>query len=135
MSKYFVDTSAYFALLNARDASHVAAVTIFRRLAHERAELYTSNFVLAETHRLLVNRTSRQLAFAFLHELEAGSTHLVWGSVGDEQRARAILGTYVDKDFSYVDAVSFAMMERLHITQAFSFDDHFAQYGFLLLHP
>jgi predicted nucleic acid-binding protein len=26
-------------------------------------------------------------------------------------------------------------MERLHITQAVSFDDHFAQYGFLVLQP
>ena len=135
MSKFFVDTSACFALLNARDTSHVAAMTIFRRLAQERAELYTSNFVLAETHGRLVNSTSRQLAIAFLHELDTGSTHLVRASVGDEQRARAILGAYVDKDFSYVDAVSFGMVERLHITQAVSFDDHFAQYGFLLLQP
>ena len=33
------------------------------------------------------------------------------------------------KDFSYVDATSFAVMERLGITDAFSFDEHFEQYS------
>jgi len=32
-----------------------------------------------------------------------------------------------------VDAISFATMERFHVTQAFAFDHHFVQYGFSLL--
>ena len=42
---------------------------------------------------------------------------------------------YQDKDFSLTDAISFAVMERLQITQAFTFDRHFAQYGFTLVQP
>ena len=37
------------------------------------------------------------------------------------------------KDFSYVDASSFAIRERLSISTAFSFDSHFRQFGFYLL--
>jgi predicted nucleic acid-binding protein len=33
------------------------------------------------------------------------------------------------------DAISFAVMERLHITRVFAFDRHFAQYGFTVLVP
>ena len=47
----------------------------------------------------------------------------------DEVRARDILRRYDDKSFSYVDATSFSLMERLGIRQAFSFDPHFEQYG------
>ena len=52
----------------------------------------------------------------------------------DEQRARDIVYKYEDKDFSLVDATSFTIMERLGIDQAFSFDHHFEQFGFVTLH-
>lgn len=50
----------------------------------------------------------------------------------DETRARAILRPHQDKDYSLVDAISFAVMERLHLRQAWTYDHHFGQYGFAL---
>lgn len=47
----------------------------------------------------------------------------------DEKEARRILGKYVDKDFSYTDATTFALMARLSFDLAFTYDWHFAQYG------
>jgi len=47
----------------------------------------------------------------------------------DEERAVAIIEGYADKAFSYTDAASFAVMRRLGIETAFSFDRHFAQFG------
>lgn len=43
--------------------------------------------------------------------------------------------SYTDKDFSFADAISFVVMERLGITRAFTFDRHFEQYGFTVLTP
>ena len=48
----------------------------------------------------------------------------------DESRATAILARYTDKTFSYTDATSFAVMERLGLKAAFAVDPHFHQYGF-----
>ena len=53
----------------------------------------------------------------------------------DEQRARQIIVAYTDKDFTFTDATSFAVMERLRIGHAFTFDDDFRQYGFTTLTP
>jgi predicted nucleic acid-binding protein len=42
---------------------------------------------------------------------------------------------YGDKDFSFTDAISFGVMERLGIHVAFTFDRHFRQYGFIPATP
>ncbi len=48
----------------------------------------------------------------------------------DERHARRILDQHDDKTYSYTDATSFAVMERLGLTDVFTFDRHFTQYGF-----
>jgi predicted nucleic acid-binding protein len=52
----------------------------------------------------------------------------------DEAAARSIIYRYADKDFSLTDAISFAIMARLGLSQAFTFDKHFEQYGWRVLH-
>jgi|RhiMethySRZTD1v2_1073278.scaffolds.fasta_scaffold1081974_1 predicted nucleic acid-binding protein len=52
-----------------------------------------------------------------------------------ERRARAIITQYQDKSFSYTDAASFAVMERLGISRVFTFDRNFAPYGLTPLTP
>src|SRR5919199_1503505 len=128
-----IDTSAYFALLDADDANHQQARTISARLIAEGWRLLTTSFVLTETHALLVNRLSQQIATRFLRDMEHSPTTLVWVTPRDVQRARAIIYQYTDKDFSLTDAASFAVMERLRIPAAFTFDRHFAQYGLTVL--
>ena len=59
-----------------------------------------------------------------------GSLTVIRLTAADEAAGRQIILHYNDKDFSYVDASSFAVMNRLDIQTAFSFDRHFEQYGF-----
>src|SRR5919109_5212056 len=103
----FVDTSAYFALLDADDANHVQALTIRDRLIAERWRLFTTSFVLAETHALLLNRLSQQIATRVLRDMEQSPTTLIWVTPRDVHRAKAIVYQYDDKDFSLTDAASF----------------------------
>lgn len=109
------------------------ALAIQNRLIVERWRLFTTSFVLAETHALLLNRLSQHIATAFLRNLEQGTTTLVWVTRADVQHANAIIYQYDDKDFSLTDATSFAVMEPLRISYAFIFDHHFTQYGLTVL--
>jgi len=131
--RVFVDTSAFFALLDERDASHAAAVSILARLAAEPSQLLTTNLILAECHALILARLGRRPALRFLDDVRESSTNVIRGSVADEQSAVAILRRYDDKDFSFTDASCFAVIERLKLTAAFSFDRNFAQYGLTVL--
>lgn len=132
MRQLFVDTSAYFALTDSRDENHEAAVHFIHQLIRERAELITTNYIVAETHTLLLNRIGYTIARQVIEELYKSQTRIYRVREAEERKAFEIIKTYTDKEFSLVDAISFATMERFHLTQAFAFDHHFAQYGFSL---
>jgi len=130
----FVDSGAFYALSDPKDVNHVAARTIAARLTQERWRSFTTNFVVAETHALVLGRRGRAAAARVLDEIDTGTTRaIIRAEEADERRARAIIRQYADKDFSLTDAISLAVMARLGIGHAFAFDRHFAQYGIALL--
>ncbi|MBA2277077.1 MAG: PIN domain-containing protein [Chloroflexia bacterium] len=128
-----MDTSAFFAAANPRDVSHGAARSIQTMLVLSQQQVITSNFVLAETHGLILSRINAERARRVLREIILGTVVIERITEEDERRAFAIVTQYVDKDFSFIDATSFAVMERLGIDTAFAFDRHFSQYGFRTL--
>lgn len=133
--RVFVDTSAYFALAVPQDANHHVAQTLLKAISEQALRVFTTNFVLAETHALILARRGRAVAGRVLDEIESSNSTIVRASARDERRAREIIHQYDDKDFSLTDAISFGVMERLHIAQAFAFDRNFTQYGFIVLTP
>ncbi len=133
--RVLVDTSAYFALANPRDASHHIARLIVERLSSGRFAVFTTNYILAEAHAMLLTRVHREAALQFLTDIDESATVIVRVTARDEGRAREILRHYRDKDFSLTDATSFAVMERLGIPYAFTLDHHFEQCGFTIVSP
>jgi predicted nucleic acid-binding protein len=130
MAQTLVDTSAVYALLDRDDANHRKAVTILRSLPRRGLTPVLSNFIVAESHALLLSRLGPEIARGWLIKQ-------VWPiepiTAVDEKKAREIIERYEDKTFSYTDATSFALMERLELKEAFAFDAHFRQYGLRLL--
>ena len=130
MAQTLVDTSAIYALLDRNDANHRKAVTILRSLPRRGLTPVLSNFIVAESHALLLSRLGSQIARDwFLKQ--------IWPiepiTDVDEKKAREIIQRYEDKTFSYTEATSFALMERLGLKDVFAFDIHFRQYGLKLL--
>lgn len=123
----FVDTSAFFAVYNANDADHLRMAPIFAA-ALSSGRLATTNVVAAETHALLLTKVGRHVAHGVLLGMYESKLSVVRVGEDDERLARALLARYDDKDFSYADAMSFVVMERLSIRTALTFDRHFAQY-------
>lgn len=132
--RIFIDTSAFIALASPRDEHSGSAHALMRRLVNEHCELFTTNFVLAELHALLVKRVNRYVALQTLLAIgQSESTTVLRVRATDEHRAIEILEQYDDKNFSFADATSFAVMERLGITHVFSLDDDFRQFGWIIL--
>jgi uncharacterized protein len=120
------DSSAILALLDADDADHARAVSVARTIASEKRPSFITNYVEAETHALLVRRLGRTIACQWLL---TGGLPVVAVLREEEQKGKDILARYTDKDWTFCDAISFAVLDARQIRRAFTFDHHFKQYG------
>jgi uncharacterized protein len=123
----FVDTSALFALVNRSDTDHERAKRCLSSLSNDNTTLVISNFILSETYTLILYKIGRTPALNVVNGL-CETCELERVSEEDEEHAWRILNDFDDKTFSYVDATTFAVMTRLGLSRAFSFDEHFNQY-------
>ena len=130
MRSVFIDTSAFVALRNAAEAEHERARAALADLLSEGVALFTSNYVFAETYTALLVRVGRAEAIEWGRRFRAGGAiELVRLDEEIEEAAWAILERHGDKGWSYVDATSFALIDRDGGGEAFAFDSHFAQRG------
>ena len=129
----FVDTGAWYALLDKSDANHRAAVKFYDSLVHP---LVTSNYIADEVITLVRNRLGYKVAVEIGQKLwDESIANLFRVMPGDEKKAWEIFVGYQDKTFSFTDCTSFALMERMGITEVFAFDEHFTQYGNFIVLP
>ncbi|MBI5198278.1 MAG: PIN domain-containing protein [Nitrospirae bacterium] len=132
--KIFVDTGAWIAIADRSDQYAKSAGQCYSDLILQRTNLITSDMVLVETFNLLSRTIGNKATLKFGDALK----NIVFLSIEpvtpiDWEQAWKIFGKYHDKDFSFTDCTSFALMERLKIKSAFAFDIHFKQYGFVTL--
>lgn len=130
----FVDASAWIALADKNDNWHAQAAKIYLELLRSYHRLATTNLIIAETHIALRQRLGFLSAMGFLLRVRNGTRLVRISSTENlEIRAETILAQYDDQDFSYTDAVSFALMQERDITDAFTYDQHFRVLGFRMV--
>ena len=122
----FVDTSVWYAAADSGDASNARAKTLLSR----DEPLVTTDHVLVETWSLLRWRLHRQAAETFWRGIRTGVASLELVGPADLELAWGIGQDFSDQDFSLVDRTSFAVMVRLGLARAATFDDHFAVFRY-----
>jgi uncharacterized protein len=129
----FIDTGAFVARYVERDQYHGLAKDLWGRIAVERLPCFTSNAVLAETLTLLGRRASYPFAAAKARMLYASEALTILRTDRDDELLAVERFTkHADLHVSFVDCLSFALMEREGISRAFAFDQHFSLVGFRL---
>jgi predicted nucleic acid-binding protein len=123
MKRIFVDTGAWYALVDKKDPDHFRAKEFYDR---NTIPFITTNFIFDEIITLLMSRLGWKVASEFGDGLKRSSfVSLVAVMDADEEKAWEIFLRYKDIRLSYTDCTSFALMERLKIDTAFTFDEHF----------
>lgn len=125
----FVDTSFWVALRNQRDASHELARSLLAKHASE--PLLTSNHVRGETWTFLRRRAGHRSAVDFLDSIDRSPrVRLVLATEDLETAALRWLRRHDEREYSFVDAISFALMRSMRIRDALAFDADFTTAGF-----
>ena len=128
MERVFVDTSAWYALVDVQDPDHHAVTTF---LESNLLPLLTTNYVLDETLTLLKARVGHRHAIEFGERLRTSRFCLLLHlTVDDEDAAWEIFKNHHDKAWSFTDCTSMAVMKHLGAATAFTLDKHFEQMGF-----
>ena len=127
----FADTGAFLALYHQRDQHNKEAVRLWPMLGRP---VFTSNHVIAELARLLARRAGYRFAVDSIADIYTSPTFQVVASTRDDEiAALQWMRKYADQSVSFTDCVSFAIMRRLKIRTAFTFDRHFRLAGFDVL--
>lgn len=128
----FVDTSAFFAVLDSGDANHEPARAEWERLIADREALHTTNYVIVETAALLQSR----IGLDALRDFAADVLPIVDVHVVDEGLHRSAFHALLVASrrwLSLVDCASFECMRRTGLGRAFCFDPHFGEQGFAVV--
>jgi predicted nucleic acid-binding protein len=125
----FVDTSFWVALRNRRDSQHDEAVALLQE--HANTTLITSNHVRGETWTFLRRRAGHAGAVGFLDALDRSPRVRVVVALDEvETAALRWLRQHDEREYSFVDATSFALMRALRLREALAFDGDFSAAGF-----
>jgi len=129
----FVDTSFWVALTIPRDRNHELARELWRSA---RPSLLTSNHVLGETWTFLRRRAGHPSAVKFLEAaFDSRNLQIEHVDEGTEDQAWRWLRQHDEREYSFVDATSFAVMRRLRLREALAFDGDFAAAGYVEVRP
>jgi uncharacterized protein len=123
----FVDTSAWFASIVPSDSDHLIAA---QWLQQNSQSLLTTDYVLDETLTLLRARSETSRALSLGAAFFSGTlAKLYYLTEEDIQQTWQVFRQFSDKNWSFTDCSSKVVIDKLKITQAFSFDHHFRQFG------
>ena len=125
----FVDTSAFYAVLDRDDSNHLGAREVWERLLGQSADLLTTNYVLLEACALLQHRLG-MAALRTFHEDLVPLLKVDWISEWRHQSGTEAALAAGRKKLSVVDCVSFQAMREYGVRTAFCFDAHFREQGF-----
>jgi uncharacterized protein len=131
MSRLFVDSFYFFAILNPSDAAHAKAVEFSK---HHAASLVTTTVVLIEVADGLARTVNRRAFQQIISSLRAVASNEIV-SLSDDlfEKGVKLYDARPDKHWSLTDCVSFVVMAERGLQDALTGDHHYEQAGFTAL--
>lgn len=132
MKPVFLDSVGLVALWLQSDQWHHSARTAFGALFASRRRVVTTSLVLLECGNAVSRKPARKDVIRLRYDLLANNGLLV-PTEDDWSEGWRAYESGVPGNPGIVDCISFAVMRRLALTEAFTNDQHFAAAGFTTL--
>lgn len=132
--RVFVDTSAWYSLIDRRDVDHVPTRTFVREWLDSGGRFVSSDYVLDEAFTLARARSGTTAAVRLMDVVEGtAALDLEWVGHDRFEQAKALFRRCADQAFSFTDCTSFVVMRELELEGALTSDEHFRIAGFELV--
>ena len=128
----YIDTSAFFAILDSGDKFHKESKDTFLRLIGDKEIFHSSNYIIIETMVLVQNRLGLDALRAFQDDI-VPIINIHWVDERIHDIAVSSLLVARRKNISFIDYTSFELMRLLGLKKVFTFDKHFEEQSFKLL--
>lgn len=125
-----LDTSALYALADRADRHHRTAKELFGKARRAGEEFWVHSYILVETVALIHHRLGFASAEKFLRD--AVNFQIIWVDASVHEAGADFFLKRRKQNVSFVDCVSFAVMQQRGIEVVFAFDDDFTKAGFKL---
>jgi len=130
VKRAFLDTGAIYAFVNKNDLDHKKVVQAY----FDTEYFLTHSAVMMETVSLLVKRIRKRVALDIVSALfRSPKVEIVHVDATIAQQAWHRCEKYGDKDWDWIDCVSFELMTQRGVRDALALDKHFVQAGFRVL--
>lgn len=100
-----------------------------------RERFVTTDYIYDELLTLFRARDQMGRAKDWIEQIRRGRCDIIRVTDNDIELATDIFLDFSDKQWSFTDCTSRAVIERLGIQKAFAFDDHFRQFGIVTVVP
>jgi predicted nucleic acid-binding protein len=125
----FIDTSAFYALMDGSDQFHDRARNSWSALLNKEIFFNTNNYIVVETGALLQNRLGFEAADLWYKDI-LSIVDILWIEETAHQTAYELWLSLGRRKLSLVDCASFVTMRSHKIENVFGFDRHFEEQGF-----
>jgi len=133
----FIDTPAFLALANDRDNYYKAAQHFLIDMQNGKfrpTRLITSDYIVGETLTRIRFKVGHAQAVNWGQNIHSSKIiELLRVDKNIYEDALVIFEKYNDKQLSFTDCTSFALMKSMGINDAFTFDEDFRKMGFNIM--
>ncbi|MBI1869475.1 PIN domain-containing protein [Candidatus Gottesmanbacteria bacterium] len=131
----FIDTSAFKAVFDQGDEFHKQSWKFWQEAHKNDICFITSNYILDEVYTLFRAKAGKAKALLLRDSLAESpqSVTVTWVQLDDERVAWEYFAKLPGRGVSFTDCTSFALMKRLNLKVAFTFDGDFKSAGFSIL--
>ena len=131
LKRLFVDADAFVAIQNEKDANHINASMISKKVFSLKPQLVTSDPAFGEAITVISQKANHIKAVNFAEGVLASSVEIIEVDPALRKEGLEIFKKQTSKNARFTDCINMAILKREGLKEIFSFDSDYKKNGIL----